>query len=60
MEITVSFRCMFTGDHDTVVLTGKAARNYTLSAYKSNFIERLETVDSDSVQILSETKRFGK
>jgi hypothetical protein len=58
MEITVNFRCMYSGRGDTVVLTGFMAQRYSNATYKGSLIESLETVDSDSVHILSEHYSF--
>jgi hypothetical protein len=51
MEITVKFRCMFTGRNDVVVLVGNMAHKFFWTAYKTSMIDKLETVDSDSVYI---------
>lgn len=53
MEITVKYRCMFTGHEDTVVLCGDVANGFLYSAHKSSVIERLESVDSTQVQVVS-------
>jgi hypothetical protein len=53
MEITVKYRCMFTGHEDTVVLRGDIANAFFYSTHKSSLIERLESVDSTEVQVVA-------